>query len=170
MQLQEHGDFGRLLQEEKALHKEFGQEARPLALWRLHMANREFEEAAVLADSMDERQRYPLSRKLEAQILAYSFLQREDKLEKLLAKGAQSLLLGSNLRDSGNPELSAIKDLKLKITHKFDINLQSNGVIEWRFSRYWRALWSRKDLIMIEPMLLVTYFKAFCRKLKKRVW
>ena len=63
-----------------------------------------------------------------------------------------------------------IEENGIKINNKLDINFQVDADIKWGFSRYWRALLSRRKLILSEPTLLLTYAKEFIKRSLSKLW
>lgn len=87
-----------------------------------------------------------------------------------ISDGAKAIILG--VKDEKlPPEISSLlKKEGILVDKILDINIQSSEGIKWNRERLWKALASRKDLILKEPTVILVYLKSFFKILKKRIF
>ena len=111
---------------------------------------------------------------LRVPVLANSLSDLNEKditeVKQYLSKGAQVIFLYSETDKKYKEGIRIIEENGIKINNKLDINFQVDADIKWGFSRYWRALLSRRKLILSEPTLLLTYAKEFIKRSLSKLW
>jgi hypothetical protein len=90
------------------------------------------------------------------------------KLKSLISSGSDSCLLYTEKDSNFKSLIEHLEENNIKIKKEFDINFQSNADIQWVFSRAFRALLSRRKLIISEPTLLITYIKEYIIRFLKK--
>ena len=91
------------------------------------------------------------------------------ELKKLVADGAQAILLYAEVGNEFDNTIKFIKDNGITLTQKFDINFQSTGDVKWTLAKIVRAISSRRKLIQSEPSLLLTYAKEFIQRIFRKL-
>ena len=68
------------------------------------------------------------------------------ELKKLVADGAQAILLYAEVGNEFDNTIKFIKDNGITLTQKFDINFQSTGDVKWTLAKIVRAISKSKKV------------------------
>jgi TolB-like protein len=137
LQLREHRDFGRWVEAQAALDKEFESDAFPQYLWDARIANREFGAAEKLLGAMQEPGETDndksgiLSIKEWNQIITNWFMQRSNRLAELLTQ-ARTDFDKDRDSDGNSPHYSVYLDIALVTAAEGNTEETERLIRRWR--------------------------------------
>lgn len=136
--VQEHGDFDRWVEGVTEAQREFGATSHHNDLWDALIANRDYAAAEELTNAMPERRSASkeyegaLSEKVQAQIVTYWLLQRNDRLTKVLHDARTKL---EKTRDADGHFRSHLTNFSLALVTAAEGNREETELLIRRWRR-----------------------------------